>query len=125
MGVIDKELIESRYGRLWSGVEVVSIEGKEYSLRDLKVAFGVLAEDVEGIDILEMGEGSWAFRYYDGDDRCITVLEFDKTFHVIEEHRAHIAEWLGESYYDLGIQAFISANILNILHNQYKSEEQE
>ncbi len=125
MGMIDKELIESKYGQLWSQETSLVIGEKPFTLKDLKIAFGFVAADIVAIDALVMGEKLFAFRYYDGDDRCVTVLEFDETFHVVEEHRAHIADWLGDTYYDSGIKAFIPEEMVNFLRECVEDREDQ
>ncbi len=124
MGVIDKELIESKYGQLWSQEKSLLIGEKEFALKDLKIAFGFMEADIVAIDALGMGENLYAFRYYDGDDRCVTVLEFDETFHVVEEHRAHIADWLGDIYYESGIKAFIPEEMVSFLRESVDDKEE-
>jgi len=124
VGKRDKVLIEERYGPLWSGSEMVSIGDRLFTMRDLKRAFDILADDVVEIDIITMEEGRFAFRYFDGDDRCIVVLEFDERLYIQEEHRAHIAEWLGEVYHSLGIKAFLCEELVNYLRERYEKKEE-
>ncbi len=51
-------------------------------------------------DLLWSGMTGIAFRYYDGDDRRIVVLVCDAEVGILEEFRAHFAEWLGDLYYE-------------------------
>ncbi|RMG60949.1 MAG: hypothetical protein D6713_01395 [Deltaproteobacteria bacterium] len=125
MGKKDKELIERKYGPLWSGAEMVTIGEKLFTMRDLKRAFDILADDIVEIDIVVLGENRFAFRYFDGDDRRITVLEFNENLSILEEHRAHIAEWLGEVYHSLGIKAFLCEELVNFLRERYEKKEGE
>jgi len=64
---------------------------------------------------------TFAFRFYDGDDRRIVVLVCDADGGILEEHRAHIAEWLGELYYESGALAYDGEAMLHLLRK--KSEE--
>jgi len=106
MGARDKELIEGRFGPLWSGGDGISVGGRLRTLMEVKRTFDLMADDVVAIDLQELPEGGFAFRFYDGDDRRIVVYVFDADWEILEEHRAHIAEWLGDRYYDSGALAF-------------------
>ncbi|MBE0602309.1 MAG: hypothetical protein IH611_01605 [Deltaproteobacteria bacterium] len=106
MGVRDKELIEGRFGPLWSGRDEISVGGRTRTLTEVKRTFDLNADDIVSIDLHELPEGGFAFRFYDGDDRRIVVYVVDADGEIREEHRAHIAEWLGDSYYDSGALAF-------------------
>jgi len=117
----DKELIETRFGPLWSGKTEIAILGGVRTLRDVKRALDLTGEDVMGIDLHELQDGTFAFRFYDGDDRRIAVLVCDADGGILEELRAHIAEWLGELYYESGALAYDSDAMLHLLRK--KSEE--
>ncbi len=106
MGARDKELIEGRFGPLWSGRTEIRVGGRARTLLEVKRAFDLIAADVVAIDLLELPDGAFAFRFYDGDDRRVVVYVFDARWEILEEHRAHIAEWLGDRYYDSGALAF-------------------
>ena len=96
MSIEDKELIETRFGPLWSGKTEIPFRGGVRTLRDVKRALDLSGEDVMTIDLRELPGGTVAFRYYDGDDRRIVVLVIDEEGEILEEFRAHIAEWLGD-----------------------------
>ena len=121
MSIEDKEFIETRFGPLWSGKTEVAFRGRMRTLRDTKRALDLEAEDVMAIDLHELPDGTFAFRYYDGDDRRVVVLVCDADGGILEEHRAHIAEWLGELYYESGALAFDADAMLHLLRK--KSEE--
>ncbi|MEK7366159.1 MAG: hypothetical protein AABZ68_05670, partial [Candidatus Deferrimicrobiota bacterium] len=116
-----KELIETRFGPLWSGKTEIAFRGGVRTLRDVKRALDLTGEDVMGIDLHELQDGTFAFRFYDGDDRRIAVLVCDAEGGILEELRAHIAEWLGELYYESGALAYDSDAMLHLLRK--KSEE--
>jgi hypothetical protein len=121
VSIEDKELIETRFGPLWSGKAEIPFRGGVRTLRDVKRALDLSGEDVLAIDLLEQPGDTFAFRYYDGDDRRIVVLVCDAEGEILEELRAHIAEWLGELYYESGALAYDSEAMLHLLRK--KNEE--
>ena len=121
MSIEDKELIETRFGPLWSGKPEIAFLDGVRTLRDVKRALDLTGEDVMAIDLLEMPGGTFAFRYYDGDDRRVVVLVCDADGGILEEFRAHIAEWLGDLYYESGALAYDAEAMLHLLRK--KSEE--
>ena len=121
MSIEDKERIETRFGPLWSGKTEVAFRGGVRTLRDVKRALDLTGEDVMAIDLRELPGGTFAFRYYDGDDRRVVVLVCDADGEILEEFRAHIAEWLGELYYETGALAYDADAMLHLLRK--KSEE--
>jgi hypothetical protein len=46
------------------------------------------------------------------------VFVFDRTLDIVEEHRAHIAEWLGDEYHKSGISAFIAEDLVMMLRRK-------
>ena len=121
MSIEDKVLIETRFGPLWSGMTEIAFRGGVRTLRDVKRALDLTGEDVMPIDLHELNGGTFAFRFYDGDDRRIVVLVCDAEGGILEEFRAHIAEWLGELYYESGALAYDGEAMLHLLRK--KSEE--
>ena len=121
MSIEDKELIEQRFGPLWSGKTEISFQGGVRTFRDVKRALDLAGEDVMSIDLHELPDGTFAFRFYDGDDRRIVVLVIDAEGAILEEFRAHIAEWLGELYYETGALAYDADAMLHLLRK--KTEE--
>jgi hypothetical protein len=121
VSIEDKELIETRFGPLWSGKAEIPFPGGVRTLRDVKRALDLAGEDVMAIDLHELPGGTFVFRYYDGDDRRIVALVCDTEGGILEEHRAHIAEWLGELYYESGALAYDSEAMLHLLRK--KGEE--
>jgi len=121
MSIEDKALIETRFGPLWSGRTEIAFRGGVRTLRDVRRALDLAGEDVMAIDLRELPGETFAFRYYDGDDRRIVVLVCDADGGILEEHRAHIAEWLGELYYESGALAYDGEAMLHLLRK--KSEE--
>jgi hypothetical protein len=121
MSIEDKVLIETRFGPLWSGKAEIAFRGGARTLRDVRRALDLAGEDVMAIDLRELPGDQFAFRYYDGDDRRIVVLVCDAEGGILEEFRAHIAEWLGELYYESGALAFDAEAMLHLLRKM--SEE--
>jgi hypothetical protein len=121
VSIEDKELIETRFGPLWSGKAEIAFRGGARTLRDVRRALDLTGEDVMAIDLRELPGEQFAFRYYDGDDRRIVVLVCDAEGGILEEFRAHIAEWLGELYYESGALAFDAEAMLHLLRKM--SEE--
>jgi hypothetical protein len=118
VGVQDKEIIDRRFGELWTGPESIEIGDRIFTLIEIRRAFGLDDSEVIGIDLQTLPDGRYAYRYYDGDDRRIVVFVFDADLYILEEHRAHIAEWLGEEYHKSGIVAFIPEDLLAMLRRK-------
>jgi hypothetical protein len=118
VSVEDKDLIEKRFGPLWSGKTEIAFRGGVRTFRDVKRALDLAGEDVMPIDLHELPDGTFAFRFYDGDDRRIAVLVCDTDGGILEEHRAHIAEWLGELYYESGALAYDTDAMLHLLRKK-------
>jgi len=118
VSVEDKERIETRFGPLWSGKTEIAFRGGVRTLRDVKRALDLTGEDVMAIDLHELPGETFAFRYYDGDDRRIVVLVCDTEGEILEEFRAHIAEWLGELYYESGALAYDADAMLHLLRKK-------
>jgi hypothetical protein len=121
VSIEDKELIETRFGPLWSGKTEIASRGGVRTLRDVKRGLDLAGEDVLAIDLRELPGEKFAFRYYDGDDRRVVVLVIDEEGGILEEFRAHIAEWLGDLYYESGALAYDAEAMLHLLRK--KSEE--
>jgi len=121
LSIEDKERIETRFGPLWSGKTEIAFRDGVRTLRDVKRALDLTGEDVMAIDLHELPGGTFAFRFYDGDDRRIVALVCDAEGGILEELRAHIAEWLGELYYETGALAYDADAMLHLLRK--KSEE--
>lgn len=119
----EKAIIEREFGPLWTGVDTLSIGDKVFTMMELKRAFDLVADDVVGIDMHALPEGRYAFRFYDGDDRCIVVFVFDGSLDIRRELRAHIAEWLEEEYYASGMEAYFAGNMVAMLRKKVQGEK--
>jgi hypothetical protein len=122
MGAGDKEAIVGRFGPLWSGRDRLLVGGVLRTLLEVKRVFDLDSPDIVAIDLHELADGRFAFRFYDGDDRRIVVFVFDGGWEILEELRAHVAEWLGALYYDAGALAFDPEAMAHFLR---KGEEEK
>ncbi len=118
VSTLDKETIETRFGPLWSGGQEVSLGGRTRTISEVKRSFDLVADDVVAIDLVGLPGEKCAFRYYDGEDRRVVVFVFDAEGEILEEHRAHIAEWLGDIYHETGALAFDAEAMLHILQKK-------
>jgi hypothetical protein len=92
-------LIESRYGPLGSGAQTLTVKDVVYSVSDLLVCMALNFDDSRAIDALELPEGRYVFRYYDGQDQRVVALEFDADFRTLSEFRAAFPQQTGEEEY--------------------------
>jgi hypothetical protein len=99
-----REEFERRYGPLWSGASSLSIGGATYELEDVMQRIGFGFEGIKIIDAPPVEVGRYAIRFFDGEVRCIVCIEFGADLNYLEEHRVHIAEWLGEAYFETEFQ---------------------
>ncbi|RJP19115.1 MAG: hypothetical protein C4529_11670 [Deltaproteobacteria bacterium] len=120
MSILDKETIEGRFGPLWSGRTEITVAGRARTMADIKRSFDLTGDDILAIDLHELPGGTFAFRHYDGDVRCVVVFVFDAGFDILEEHRAHIGEWLGDLYHETGALAFDPDALLHILRKKLR-----
>jgi hypothetical protein len=92
-------LIESRYGPLGSGGQTLTIKDAVYSVSELLVRMGLNFDDSRAIDAMELPDGRYVFRYYDGQDQRVVAFEFDADFRSLSEIRAQFPEWIGDEEY--------------------------
>lgn len=123
--MIEKEQMEEEFGPLWSGVESITIGDRIYTSIELKRALDLWGSDVVGIDLHDLQGDRFAFRFYDGDDRCIVVFVLDAELNILRELRAHIAEWLEDEYYESGIEAFLADRMVGMLFRKVKGNPEE
>jgi hypothetical protein len=90
-----RDVIESRFGPLGSGVQRLAIRGVTYSLSELLSQIGVEFDDSKPIDALTLPEERYVVRYIDGQDHRVVACEFDGDFRLLGETRASIVEWEG------------------------------
>jgi hypothetical protein len=119
----EKEQIEEEFGPLWSGGNTVTVGDRIYTPVELKRALDLYGADIVGIDLHSLPEGLFAFRFYDGDDRCVVVFVLDPELNIVRELRAHIAEWLEEEYYKSGMESFLAGRMVGMLHRKVMGKE--
>ena len=90
--------MEGRFGPLGCGEQRLAINGTAYDIPALLSQLGLEFDDAKPIDALATGE-HYVIRYFDAQDARVVAFEFDEHFHMIQEMRAHIAEWVGEDAY--------------------------
>jgi hypothetical protein len=95
-----REEFERRYGPIWSGASSLSLGGVAWELTDVMHRLGFGFEGLKIIDAPRVEAGRFAVRFFDGEERRIVCLEIDADFNLLEEHRVHIAEWLGDAYFE-------------------------
>ena len=95
-----REEFERRYGPLGSGASSLVIGDVTHELADVMHRLGFGFEGIRIIDAPAVGAGRYAIRFFDGEERRIVCLEFGADLNYIAEHRVHIAEWLGEAYFE-------------------------
>jgi hypothetical protein len=95
-----REEFERRYGQLGSGASSLSIAGVRYELHEVIHRTGFGFEGIKIIDAPPAEAGRYAIRFFDSEVRCIVCLEFGADLILVEEHRVHIAEWLGDAYFE-------------------------
>ncbi len=93
-----RALMESRFGPLGCGGQVLSLAGCEYDIPELLAQLGVEFDDMKPIDVQAVG-GHYVVRYFDAQDARVVAQEFDEDFRILGETRAHIAEWVGDKAY--------------------------
>ncbi len=123
MAASGKIRIEEEFGPLWSGLDSVTIREKVFTMIEMKRALDLMAADIVGIDLHVLPDDLFAFRFYDGDDRCVVVFVMDRDLNILRERRAHIAEWLEDEYYKSGIEAFLADRMVGMLRSKVKGEE--
>ena len=122
MASSEKAIIEAEFGELWSGADAVTIGDKIFTAIELKRALDLWTTDVIGIDLKVLPGEQFAFRFYDGDDRCIVVFVLDARLNILRELRAHIAEWLEDDYYASGMEAYFAGDMVKMLRAKVTGE---
>lgn len=119
----DREEIEHLCGPLWSGREELTVGDRAFTLRGLKRILDLTDTDIIGIDLVPLPGDTFAYRFYDGDDRRIAVFVLDRELNLLREIRAHIADWIEDEYHEAGMEAFFAASIVRILRRKVLGED--
>ncbi|MFQ5882942.1 MAG: hypothetical protein ACE5I9_10805 [Candidatus Methylomirabilales bacterium] len=108
----ERKRMEERFGEIGEGLTELTLQGKRYDLYQLLKGIGMDHADIRPIDAHTVDEPNrFAIRYFDLEDRCIVVYEFDPEFRYLGEVRAHIDEWMGTDYYDFPWAIFCPESI--------------
>lgn len=91
---------EARFGRLGTGAPRLCVGAENLELVDVMQRLGLGFQGNHAIDAPELRDGRHAIRYFDGEDRRIVCYEFAADFSYLGEHRVHVAEWLGDEYFN-------------------------
>ena len=94
-----RSAFETRYGRLGTGASQVCVGGAMLELIEVMHRLGLDFDGNRVIDAPDVGPGRCAVRYFDGEERRVVCHEFAPDLSFIEEHRVHVAEWLGDAYW--------------------------
>jgi len=95
-----RSAFESRYGRLGTGGSCVQVGESRLEPGEVMHRLGLDFEGNRVIDAPAVPAPHHAIRYFDGEDRRIVCMEFADDFRYLTEHRVHIAEWLGDAYFE-------------------------
>jgi hypothetical protein len=95
-----REEFERRYGALWTGTSSLVIDGVAHELHEVLYRIGFGFEGIKVIDAPAVEAGRYAIRFFDGEVRCIVCLELGADLSILAEHRVHVAEWLGDAYFE-------------------------
>jgi len=97
----ERKRMEDRFGKVGEGLTELTIQGKRYDLYQLLRVLGMDHADIRPIDAHYVdGPDRYAIRYFDFEERVIVAYEFDAEFAYRGEDQAHIAEWMGDDYYN-------------------------
>ena len=106
---ISRKTIEERYGRIGTGRKVLFLDGVPMSLTKMSRKLMLSYEDLIPIDGGNLPDGRYWLRFYDGDQRKVVVIEFDREMEIVGETGADIMDWLGEDYFRIHWRVFCPA----------------
>jgi hypothetical protein len=101
--------IEERYGKIGTGGKLLFLDGVPMSLSKLSRKLMMQYEDVIPIDAGTLEGGRYWIRYYEGEQRKVVVIEFDREFEIVGESGADIMDWLGDDYFRIHWRVFCPA----------------
>jgi hypothetical protein len=79
------------------------------SLRKVSRKLMLEYEDLIPIDGGNLSDGRYWLRFYDGDQRKVLVIEFDREMEIVGETGADIMDWLGDDYFRIHWRVFCPA----------------
>ena len=95
-----REEFERRYGPLWSGQSSLEIGGATHELEDVMHRAGFGFEGLESSTPLGSKPGASPSVSSTGTSGASSAWSSMWIFNLLEEHRVHIAEWLGDAYFE-------------------------
>ncbi len=101
--------IEERYGKIGTGAQVLFLGGLPTGLSRISRKLMLSYEDLIPIDAGTLAEGLYWIRYYEGEQRKVIVIEFDREFAIVGETGADIMDWLGDDYFRIHWRVFCPA----------------
>ncbi len=106
---IARRAIEERYGKVGTGARVLFLKGLPMGLSQISRKLMLAYEDLIPIDAGTLADGRHWIRYYEGEQRKVIVIEFDREFGIAGETGADIMDWLGDDYFRIRWRAFCPA----------------
>ena len=106
---ISRRKIEERYGLIGTGNKVLFLDGVPMSLKKVSRKLMLSYEDLIPIDGGTLPDDRYWIRYYDGDQRKVVVIEFDREMGIAGETGADIMDWLGDDYFRIHWRVFCPA----------------
>lgn len=106
---ISRRNIEERYGRIGTGGKMLFINGVPMGLTKVSRKLMMQYEDMIPIDAGTLEGDRYWVRYYEGEQRKVIVLEFDREFSILGETGADIMDWLGDDYFRIHWRVFCPA----------------
>lgn len=106
---IARRAIEDRYGKVGTGGKILFLNGIPMGLSQLSRKLMLSYEDLVPIDAGTLADGRHWIRYYEGEQRKVIVVEFDREFAIVGETGADIMDWLGDDYFRIRWRVFCPA----------------
>lgn len=106
---IARRRIEERYGKIGTGVRILFLNGAPMGPAQISRKLMLAYEDLIPIDMGTLAGGTHWIRYYEGEQRKVIVIEFDREFGIAGERGADIMDWLGDDYFRIHWRIFCPA----------------
>jgi hypothetical protein len=104
-----RRAIEERYGKVGTGAKVLFLNGVPMGLSRISRKLMLAFEDLVPIDAGTLADGHHWIRYYEGEQRKVIVIEFDRELAIAGESGADIMDWLGDDYFRIHWRVFCPA----------------
>jgi hypothetical protein len=106
---LSRRKIEERYGTIGTGGRLLFVGGIPMGLAALSRKLMMHYEDLVPIDAGTLEPDRHWIRYYEGEQRKVIVLEFDREFGIVGETGADIMDWIGDDYFRIHWRVFCPA----------------